>query len=105
MDVDPDTGKITRLDLKLGKSGGCGHSWSSAVGELLQELVESGAAPETIAERMSGHRCQESVWKGALSCSDGIANTLVDQYNGLLYRATQPKFDAWLDILKERKKI
>ena len=105
MDIDPYTGNITRLDLKLGKSGGCGHSWSSAVGELLQELVEAGAAPDKIAARMEGHRCQESLFKGALSCSDAIAKTLVAQYKGLLCNVTQPAYDAWMEILRERKTV
>jgi hypothetical protein len=103
MDIDSQTGDIKRIFLNLGKSGGCGHSWCGAIGEMLQELIENGATTEKIAARMEGHRCQLSMWKGALSCSDGIAQTLILQHHGLIARETREPFLAWMRELKARK--
>jgi hypothetical protein len=103
MDICPKTGDLKKLSFALGKSGGCGKSWTEIVGALSRELVNRGATVETISEVINGHRCQESVFNGALSCGDGIARTLICQYNGLLARETREPFIAWMRELKVRK--
>lgn len=74
---------VKRISAKLGRSGTCASSMTSAIGKLASLAIKNGASLESVAKKIEGITCHHVVptlgdEKGCTSCADAIAQVLYE---------------------------
>jgi hypothetical protein len=61
----------------MAKTCDCGESFLQSIGKILtfsiRRAIKEGTLEEGILNHLKGHRCNIPIYKGAMSCVDGIA--------------------------------
>jgi len=77
--IETKNGIFDKLTIKgtMAKSCDCGESFLQAIGKILtfsiRRAIKEGTLEEGILNHLKGHRCNIPIYKGSLSCVDGIA--------------------------------
>lgn len=77
--IETRNGKFDKLTIKgtMAKTCDCGESFLQSIGKILtfsiRRAIKEGTLEEGILNHLKGHRCNIPIYKGAMSCVDGIA--------------------------------